>query len=172
MGADDGPHPEDGEGPARAVCVDPFTLTATAVSIAEFSQFVASTGYRTLAERAGSSFVFHAFCAQDTTYPAPVQAPWWRQVPGASWQFPDGPDSHINHRLDHPVTHIARQDALAFCQWSGARLPTEAEWEYASRGGLAHQPFPWGIELEPDGVHRCNVWQGNFPTYNSLSRDS
>ena len=129
MGADDGPHPQDGEGPARDVFVAPYSLAVTAVTVAEFYEFVRATSYRTVAERAGTSFVFCAFCNRDLDYPAPVQAPWWRQVPRACWFAPDGPESSIEHRLDHPVTHIARQDALAYCQWSAMRLPTKAEWE-------------------------------------------
>ncbi|MCY3874953.1 MAG: formylglycine-generating enzyme family protein [Rhodobacteraceae bacterium] len=167
MGAADGPHPEDGEGPVRDVFVDSFALAATAVTIAEFAEFVKSTGYRTLAERVGSSFVFHAFCDPETDFPVMAQAPWWRHVPGAFWGSPDGPDSCTRHRRDHPVTHVAREDALAYCHWSGTRLPTEAEWECAARGGRVGEPFPWGVELEQGGIQRSNVWQGKFPDDNT-----
>lgn len=167
MGAEDGPHPEDGEGPARQVFVDPFSIAATAVTVDEFARFVAATGYRTLAERIGTSFVFHAFCDAEARFPAPAQAPWWRQVPGACWHMPDGPGGQRRHKADHPVTHIAMEDAQAFCRWSGTRLPTEAEWEHAARGGLDGQPFPWGDTLEPEGEHRCNVWQGDFPDHDT-----
>ena len=167
MGADDGPHPEDGEGPARDVFVDPFALSATAVTCADYSGFVDSTGYRTLAERIGSSFVFHSFCDPDASHSAPAQAPWWRQVPGACWHTPDGPGRSAENRADHPVTHIALEDAIAYCRWSNTRLPTEAEWEFAARGNLVGQPFPWGDLLEQDGTHHSNVWQGDFPNLNS-----
>ena len=167
MGADDGPHPEDGEGPVREVFLDSFSLAETAVTIADFAEFVTATGYRTVAEQIGNSFVFHSFCNPDAALPAPVQAPWWRQVPGACWHSPHGPNGALDVHSNHPVTHIARQDAIAYCRWSGTRLPTEAEWEFAARGGLEAQPFPWGDTLAPGGAHRCNLWQGTFPDTNT-----
>lgn len=167
MGADDGPHPEDGEEPVREVFVDPFSLAETAVTVAQYRRFVQETGYKTLAEVVGSAFVFHLFADPDTDYPAPVQAPWWRLVSGACWHAPNGPECGDQPAEDHPVTHIALADAMAYCRWSGTRLPSEAEWEFAARGGLDGQPYPWGSDLELDGVHHCNVWQGNFPAENS-----
>ena len=167
MGANDGPHPEDGEGPVREVFVDPFRLAATAVTIGDYAEFVSATGYQTLAEGQGNSFVFHLFCDAETSFPAPVQAPWWRQVPGACWHSPDGLRRAADEKADHPVTHIAREDALAYCRWSNTRLPTEAEWEIAARGGLVGQPYPWGDKMEMDGIHWSNVWQGAFPDHNT-----
>ncbi|HEY4387823.1 MAG TPA: formylglycine-generating enzyme family protein, partial [Ktedonobacteraceae bacterium] len=98
---------------------------------------------------------------------AVASAPWWRQVFGADWRHPEGKHSDISERGNHPVVHISWNDALAYCQWAGMRLPTEAEWEYAARGGLAQKRYPWGDELLPDGEHRCNIWQGTFPTTNT-----
>ncbi len=169
MGSDDPrAHPLDGEGPVREVSVDPFAIDAVAVSNARFARFVAATGYRTESERFGWSFVFAGFLPADfpPTRAAP-QAPWWRQVFGASWQAPEGPGSSVAARMDHPVVHVSHADALAYCRWSGARLPTEAQWEFAARGGLTQKTFPWGDELTPDDAHRCNIWQGTFPHRNT-----
>ncbi|MDB4223859.1 formylglycine-generating enzyme family protein [Granulosicoccus sp.] len=170
MGANDGPHAEDGEGPSRRVWVDPYSIAQTSVTNAEFSQFVEATGYKTYAETQGTSFVFHLFC-QISPYltTASPQTPWWRAVKHACWHAPSGPDSSITHLQDYPVTHIARADALAYCQWANCRLPTEAEWEYAARGGLHKQPFPWGDTLEMNEQHHANVWQGEFPSSNLAS---
>jgi formylglycine-generating enzyme len=166
---DDG-YPADGEGPVHAVTLDPFWMDATAVTNARFATFVDATGYRTEAESFGWSFVFHAFLPEDLrNAPAPVDTPWWRQVFGADWRHPEGPHSDIAGRLDHPVVHISWNDAQAFCAWSGTRLPTEAEWEFAARGGREGDPFPWGGEMEPDGEHRMNVWQGEFPVHNTMA---
>lgn len=165
---DDRAYPEDGEGPARPVRLDPFWISATAVSNAEFEAFVAATGYRTETERFGWSFVFGGLLPDE--FP-PTQgvaaAPWWRVVEGSDWAHPEGPQSDIHARRDHPVVHVSWADARAYCEWAGLRLPSEAEWEYAARAGLRGRAFPWGDELEPDGEHRMNVWQGSFPQHNT-----
>jgi formylglycine-generating enzyme len=130
---------------------------------------VTATGHVTDAERYGWSFVFAGMLPAD--FPptrAVAAAPWWRQVEGADWAHPAGPLSSVDGRGDHPVVHVSWMDAVAFAAWEGKRLPTEAEWEYAARGGLEQQEFPWGGEREPSGAHRMNVWQGRFPVHNSL----
>lgn len=172
MGTDDpDQNAEDHEGPVRPVSVAAFHLAATTVTNGQFAEFIAQTGHRTTAETLGWSFVFHLLLhplARRHTLPGRVPgAPWWRGVEGASWQHPDGPGSHVEDRLDHPVVHVSWIDAQAYCSWSGTRLPSESEWEYAARGGLEQRRFPWGDELRPDGQHRCNIWQGTFPTHNT-----
>ncbi len=161
-------YPDDGESPVHTVEVSSFQIDATAVANAEFAEFIDATGYVTDAERYGWSFVFGGLLPDD--FPPTsgvVSAPWWRQVFGADWSHPEGPGTGVTDRLHHPVVHVSWRDADAFCQWAGKRLPTEAEWEYAARGGLDGAVFPWGDELEPDGEHRMNVWQGTFPSENS-----
>ncbi len=159
-------NPHDAEGPVRAVRVHSFRIAPRAVTNAEFAEFVNATGYRTEAERFGWSFVFHSFVPPDVALRVTqvVQAtPWWWAVPGADWRRPEGPGSRIKQRMDHPVVHVSWNDAVAYCAWADVRLPTEAEWEYAARGGLEGMVFPWGDELSPGGVHLSNVWQGSFP---------
>jgi formylglycine-generating enzyme required for sulfatase activity len=159
--------PADGEGPVREVRVDPFYLDIYPVSNREFRKFAEETQYRTEAERFGWSFVFHNQLSLER-YKALVEDTvagheWWCKVSGADWAHPEGPDSSVDARLDHPATHISWNDASAYANWAGKRLPTEAEWEFSARGGLEQKLYPWGDELEPEGRHLCNVWQGEFP---------
>ncbi len=164
MGTDAPTFVQDGEGPVRRVRVPAFAIDRCAVTNGRFAAFVDATGYVTDAERYGWSFVFHAFVPRGVRVGgAPGGAPWWRQVFGAFWRAPEGPGSDVEARFDHPVVHVSWNDATAFAAWAGGRLPSEAEWEFAARGGLEQATFPWGDELEPGGVHRCNVWQGDFP---------
>lgn len=157
----------DGEGPVREVTLDPFWIDQTCVTNEAFAAFVEDTGYETEAERFGWSFVFlnqipkaHRKKVELIT----VQGtPWWARVEKADWRKPGGPGTNIKKLGAHPVVHVSWSDAAAFAHWSGKRLPTEAEWEFASRGGLEQEIYPWGSELTPDGKHRCNIWQGNFP---------
>lgn len=157
----------DGEGPARMVTIRDFALEATTVTNARFAAFVTATGYVTEAERFGWAAVF--FNSADrmaTARRAGSALPWWHRVEGASWHTPEGPGSSIEDRLDHPVVQVSWTDAKAFADWVGGRLPAEAEWEHAARGGNLRRRFPWG-EDEPDDVAVwCNIWQGAFPQHN------
>lgn len=159
----------DGEGPVREVRVSAFRIDAHAVSNRRFAAFVSDTGHVTEAERFGWSYVFAGFLPAALRRGAgrPDGTPWWCGVEGARWDRPEGPGSGTGGREDHPVVHISWNDARAYCRWAGGRLPTEAEWEYAARGGLEQARYPWGDELTPGGEHRCNIWQGHFPTKNT-----
>lgn len=157
-------YPSDGEGPVHEVALDAFRIDRFAVTNDAFARFVDATGWVTDAERFGWSFVFAGLLPDD--FPPTrgvVGAEWWRQVSGATWCHPEGPHSGVDARLDHPVVHVSWHDAAAYCRWTGTRLPTEAEWEGAARGGRAGTAFPWGDDLEPDGERRMNVFQGRFP---------
>lgn len=169
MGTDDRILPQDGEGPSRIVRVAPFAVDPFAVTNRWFAEFVAATAYRTEAEGLGWSAVFRGLLPAAAWTDATAHgASWWQRVDGATWCTPEGPGSSIAARLDHPVVHVSWRDAMAFCAWAGARLPTEAEWEYAARGGLDGARFPWGDrEPDDDTFQPCNIWQGTFPTDNT-----
>jgi formylglycine-generating enzyme required for sulfatase activity len=169
----DRPHlPEDGEGPLRKVRIKPFRAGATAVTNAEFAEFVAATGHVTDAEHFGWSFVFHAQVAEQLKKsPAVVGAEWWRRIEGATWRDVCGPGTaHETCQPDHPVVHVSWHDASTYAAWVGGRLPTEVEWEHAARGGLGDVRFPWG-DQEPDDTKfmPCNIWQGHFPRANTAA---
>jgi len=184
LGDDDGPPDEQ---PAHSVTIDGFWMDRTEVTNAAFQKFVDATGYLTIAERTPKREDFKGLTEDVNAIPAenlvagsicfnpnfdrralakdhplwPLQV--WKYVKGANWQHPDGPESSIADRMQHPVVHVAWVDAVAYCNWAHKRLPTEAEWEYAARGGLAHAIYPCGNELVQNGKWTMNIWQGVFP---------
>lgn len=163
--------PADGEGPIRSVTVPAFLIGRYTVTNAQFQEFVEDTGYRTEAESYGWSYVFHLLVSRTARKRGDVRRvpglDWWLAVRGAWWRHPEGKGSHLRNRMNHPVVHVSHNDTLAFCRWSGTRLPTEREWEYAARGGLEQKRYVWGDELTPEGRHMCNIWQGEFPRINT-----
>lgn len=174
--------PQDGEGPVRPVRMSGFYLDQFEVSNAKFKDFVDETGFRTDAERLGDSFVAELYLSEAVfqSIDKKVDAvPWWLPVPNASWRQPEGfdsglepPKSRFGDRWMHPAVHISWNDANAYCHWRNATLPTEAQWEYAARGGLEGLYYPWGDtmygnESEDAGRFRMNIWQGKFPTLNT-----
>ena len=168
--------PDDGEGPVHPITVSPFWIDTTTVTNTQFIDFVNATGYKTESEKFGWSFVFYGLLTPKlqakTARSRALGIAWWCRVDGASWRHPEGPGTHIKKRWAHPAVHLSWHDAQAYAAWAGKRLATEAEWEFAARGGLVAdtpQRYPWGDELEPDGKHRMNVWQGDFPHQNTLA---
>jgi formylglycine-generating enzyme len=161
--------PQDGEGPVREVTVDPFYIDTHPVTNEQFAEFVQKTGYVTEAERFGWSFVFQGH-VNDRPEVVDRRVPnvrWWCKVNAADWRHPEGPDTGIAQRSKHPAVQLSWNDAAAYAEWAGKRLPTEAEWEYAALGGAEQTLFWWGNELTPNGTHMCNVWQGRFPEEDS-----
>jgi formylglycine-generating enzyme len=161
--------------PVHLVSIDGFWMDRAPVTNAEFERFVAATGYVTVAERQldphdfpgvpKDTLVPGSVVFTPTSSPVPLDDPlrWWRYVPGANWKQPQGPGSSLAGKGDHPVVHVAFADVEAFAAWAGKRLPTEAEFEFAARGGLDRHRFSWGNEMTPAGKAAANTWQGQFP---------
>ncbi len=177
MGSDTGPADTR---PEHQVEIDAFWMDQYEVTNEQFARFVQSTGFITTAERTptahdlpgvpaeqllAGSLVFTPPRTNDPSLDQPLS--WWQFVAGANWRHPNGPDSKIEDRAKHPVVHVSWDDAIAYCKWAGKRLPTEAEWEYAARGGLDRKEYVWGDEQQPLGRHAANIWQGRFPHENT-----
>ncbi len=177
MGSD---HPDMADArPVHAVHVDGFWIDETDVTNAQFAKFVQATHYVTVAERKPSGPEFKGVPPEKLVPGSVVFTPpsgptaldnvanWWAWVPGANWRHPQGPGSDLRGREDHPVVQVAWEDAVAYARWAGKRLPTEAEWEFAARGGLDRQTYTWGSELKPSGKWLANTFQGHFPDRNT-----
>lgn len=174
------------EKPAHRVRIEGFWIDVTEVTNAQFAKFIDATGYITTAEKAPTAEEILAQSAPGTPVPpkenlvagslvftmtnGPVDlrdySQWWKWTPGASWKHPEGPGSNVDDRQQHPVVHVSWDDAMAYATWSGKRLPTEAEWEFAARGGLIDKPYVWGDEPPSDSLVFANIWQGAFPHEN------
>ena len=166
--------PADGEGPVREVTLDPFWIDAHPVTVDEFRRFVSATGYVTESERFGWSFVFHAQVPEgryrETVEDTVLNHEWWCKVPKSDWAHPGRPgQTDVKDREGHPVTQVSWNDAATYAEWAGKRLPTEAEFEYAQRGGTEQLLFWWGDDLEAGDTHMCNVFQGDFPHHDSAA---
>jgi len=165
--------------PVHQVQLNDFWIDRTEVSNDQFAQFVKSTNYKTVAERKPDAKDFPEAEAKDLQPGSIVFSPppkavskdepysWWRYVPGACWMHPEGPGTDLKNRGDYPVVHVAWEDAMAYAKWAGKRLPTEAEFEYAARGGLDRKLYSWGDEFKPGNKWQANIWQGVFPQSNT-----